>query len=207
MIWLAGRPIGPAPIPASQFSASGELQMLGNFIARLRNGAATTFAPLIALIVTLGLGLYLFDAGTKLHPPAISLQKVWNSETAASIVQSWTNAKETDKATAQVYWDFLFIVAYAYLLFAFGSAAARDARNRTMPRLAKIAGCAAVAGLLAGCFDVAENIGLLTMIGRTTAQPLPFLTSLASSAKFALIAVSYLGSVAALLWPVRQTAV
>jgi hypothetical protein len=46
-----------------------------------------------------------------------------------------------------------------------------------MPRLAKIAGCGAVAVLLAGCFDVVENIGLLTMIGRTTAPPLPFLTS------------------------------
>ena len=55
--------------------------------------------------------------------------------------------------------------------------------------------------MLAGCSDVVENIGLLTMIWLTTQQPLPALTWLASSAKFALIGFSFLASLVTLLWP------
>lgn len=178
--------------------------MFAGFSATLRS-STSTIAPLAALVVTLALGLYLFQAGAKLHPEAISLQRAWTSSTAEEIVQSWKTANEVDKAADQVLWDFLFIVAYAYLLFAFGHAAARDAGNRGLSRLAKIAGCGAVAGLLAGALDVVENIGLLTMIWGRTAPPIPSLTSLASLAKFILVGVSYLISVATLLWPVRQS--
>jgi hypothetical protein len=179
--------------------------MLADFLARLRNSAARTFAPLIALIATLALSLFLGHQGALLPSGAISLQRAWDSETATKIVQSWSALKS--QATAQVLWDFLFIVAYSYLLFAFGSAAARDAGNRGQPRLARFATCAAAAGLLAGCCDVIENIGLLTMIWLMTEQPLPALTWLASSAKFSLIGFSFLASLVTLLWPVRRPAV
>ncbi len=179
--------------------------MLAVCLARLGNTAGGTFAPLIALIATLALFLFLGHQGSLLPSGAISLQRSWDSETATKIVQSWSALRS--QATAQVLWDFLFIVAYSYLLFALGSAAARDAGNRGLPRLASFATCAAAAGLLAGCCDVIENIGLLTMIWLTTQQPLPALTWLASSAKFALIGLSFLASLVTLLWPMRRPVV
>lgn len=177
--------------------------MFADYLALLRNSATSTIAPLIALIVTLVLGFCLFRADARLKPPGIKLQQAWTSSAAAAIINRWKANGQADNAARQVLLDFLFIAAYAYLLFAFGSAAARDAGNRGLPWLAEIAGYGAVAGLVAGVLDIVENVGLLTMIWWTTAKPIPLLTSLASTGKFALIGPSYLVSIVALLWPAR----
>ena len=61
------------------------------------------------------------------------------------------------------------------------------------------------ASLLAGVFDVVENIGLLTMLlGQEVFAPVPQITSLFAASKFALIVLSFLVSMAVLLWPSRQ---
>ena len=61
----AGHPAGGTDVGGQRFQYPGILQVLAKFLAWLRNRAATTSAPLIALIVTLALGLDLFDEGTK----------------------------------------------------------------------------------------------------------------------------------------------
>lgn len=173
--------------------------MLTNFLAALRDSTAKRRGPAIALIVTIGLLVFLSWQGSNLPGGAISLQRACDCDTATSIVQSWDELKP--RATVQVLLDFPFIAAYAYLLFAFGNAVARKASPSGQPRFAELATYAGYAGLFAGCLDVVENFGLLTMIWVTTHQPLPLLTWLASSVKFALIAISVVASIVALLAP------
>jgi len=203
--------------------------MPGPYFARLRTAAAGSFFPLIALIaalVLMGVLTYQGSGLVTITAPSgmMSLQQAGDTKTATEIVECWTtkagteacwDAKAATKtppdklnqaAAIQVLLDFPFIVAYAYLFFALGCAAARYASYRGLGRLARFATWTAAAALLAGCFDVIENIGLLSMIWFTTQPPLPCLTTLASFAKWGLIGISYLASLVTLLWPVRQTA-
>jgi len=187
--------------------------MFDEHLARWRRSSAETAAPLVALLATLILAVFLSWAGKELRNDdaprgGLSLQFAWHDDCAkphcaSKIVGSWHARKGA--ATVQVLADFPFIVAYAYLLFAFANAAARDAGNRNRPQLARFSKYAALAGLLAGAFDVVENFGLLTMLWLTPQQPLPLLTSLVASAKFALIGIALLTSFVIRLWPVRRS--
>jgi NADH:ubiquinone oxidoreductase subunit K len=179
------------------------MDTVNKLVAPLRNSVRTP-APLIALVATLILGWLLSHNGVALRnadaPMSImSLELAWHTAAAQRIVASWKNVHPVP----QILWDFLFIVAYAYLLFALGITAAHYANYRNRPLLARIAGYAALAGLFAGACDVLENFGLLWMIGIGAQQPVPFLTSLFATVKFLLIFVAFVVSLAALLWPDR----
>ena len=119
----------------------------------------------------------------------IPLQFAWNVKTATEIVDKWQGSCKI-LAANQVCIDYLFILAYVSLLFFIGLRCERAAARREMPTLAFIGRLSAWGGLLAGVFDCFENIGLLTMIHRGPATPVPSLTTLCASAKSALLANS-----------------
>jgi hypothetical protein len=177
-------------------------------VARLRDSVRAP-ALLIALVATFLLGWFLWRDGADLRDAAaapcgiVSLEVAGTAKGAQAIVDSWKNAHPV----RQILWDFPFIVAYAYSLFALGTFAARYANYRGRPGLARIAGWAALAGLFAGACDVFEDFGMLWTIGNGARWPVPFLTSLFATAKFSLIGVALVvslsASVLALLWPSR----
>jgi hypothetical protein len=173
-----------------------------NLVALLRRLVRTP-APLVAFVATILLGglLSLGDVTFKKAGAMsiVSLELAWRTECAQKILNSWINVHPVPP----ILLDFLFIAAYSYLLFAFGTIAARDADYRNRSRLAEIAGCAALAGLVAGACDVVENFGMLLTIGIGAHQPVPFLTSLFATVKFLLVVVSFMVSLATLLWPDR----
>jgi hypothetical protein len=176
-------------------------------VAWLRDSVRTP-TLLIALVATLLLAWFLSSDGADLTNAMaprgiVSLELACTTDGAQGIVDSWKDAHPV----RQILWDFPFIVAYAYSLFGFGTLAARYANNRGRPGLAKIAGWAALAGLLAGACDVLENSGMLWTIGIGARQPIPHLTSLFATVKFSLIVASLIVSlvvwVSALLRPDR----
>jgi hypothetical protein len=171
-------------------------------VVSLRDSVRTP-APLIALVATILLGglLWCGDVAFK-HAHAmsiVSLELAWRTEDAQKILDSWA----TVHPVRQILWDFLFIIAYSYLLFALGTIVARDANYRHRPLLASIASYAALAGLLAGACDVLENFGMLLTIRIGPHQPVPFLTSLFASTKFFLALAAVSVSFTTLLWPDR----
>jgi hypothetical protein len=173
-----------------------------NLIALLHRSVRTP-APLVAFIATPLLG-WLLSLGDGTFKKAgamsiVSLELAWRTECAQTILDSWT----TVHPVPPILLDFLFIAAYSYLLFAFGTIAARNANYRDRPRLAEIAESAALAGLVAGACDVFENFGMLLTIGIGPHQPLPFLTSLFATVKFSLVGVSFIVSCMTLLWSDR----
>jgi hypothetical protein len=171
-------------------------------IATLRHSVGTP-APLIALVATILLGGLLWCGDVAFKNAGVmsivSLELAWRTEDAQKILNSWA----TVDPVRQILWDFLFIIAYSYLLFALGTIVARDANYRNRPSLARIADCAALAGLLAGVCDVLENFGMLLTIGIGAHQPVPFLTSLFARTKFSLALVAASVSFTTLLWPDR----
>ena len=171
-------------------------------VVLLRNSVRTP-APLIALAATILLGWHLSRDGAAFKNAGamsiVSLELAWRTECAQKILNSWTNVHPVPP----ILLDFLFIAAYSYLLFAFGTIAARNANYRNRPRLTAIAESAALAGLVAGACDVLENFGMLLTIGVGPHQPVPFLTSLFATVKFSLVGVSLIVSFTTLLWPDR----
>ena len=178
-------------------------------VATLRDSVRAP-ALVIALVATFLLGWFLWRDGADLRNTEtapwgiVSLEVACTTKGAQDIVDSWQNAHPV----RQILWDFPFIVAYGYSLFAFGTFAARYANFRGRPGLARIAGWAALAGLLAGACDVLEDSGMLWTIGSGARWPIPFLTSLFATTKFSLIAASLVASlsvsVSALLRPDRM---
>jgi hypothetical protein len=176
-------------------------------VASLRDSVRTP-AVLFALVATLLLAWFLASDGAALQNAKapwgiVSLELACTTDGAQGIVDSWKNAHPV----RQIVWDFPFIVAYAYSLFAFGTIAARYANVRGRSGLARIAEWAALAGLLAGACDVLENFGMLWTIGIGAQRPVPFLTSLFATVKISLIVASVVISLStllsALLWPDR----
>ena len=173
-----------------------------NPVALLRRSVRTP-APLLSLVATILLGglLSLGDATFKKAGAMsiVSLELAWRTEDVRKILNSWANVHPVPP----ILLDFLFIAAYSYLLFAFATVAARDAKYRNRPGLAEMGGHAALAGLVAGVCDVLENFGMLLTIGIGVHQPVPFLTSIFATVKFSLVVVSSMVSFATLLWPDR----
>jgi hypothetical protein len=154
-------------------------------VASQRWFAWTTF--LLALAAAIGMALVSEPLRTSAAPSGMaSLQMAWTADDAARIIGSWT-----DKAPARtnLWIDFAFLVLYAAWLCHLGAAGAERAEAAGWHRLARAARLAAAGGLLAGAADALENVGLLAMLGGSRGS-VPYLTSLAATAKFALIGIS-----------------
>jgi len=117
----------------------------------------------------------------------VSLELAWSSHNADRIIKSWSRIHQT--AICQVKLDFPFIVSYALALLFFGLWASGRARQNHSPRLARAAELAAWGGLLAGAFDILEDVGLLLMLNGRSTSVLAIGTSLCAVVKFVLIGV------------------
>jgi hypothetical protein len=122
---------------------------------------------------------------------------------AHDIVQEWKDQGLLARARRTVLWDFAFIPAYtaALALACLLVAGAFGPRTVTAPALLR---AAAWLPLLAGLFDVVENLALLRMLRSATAvSPWPQLAFACAAPKFVLVGLAAItllvGAVAALV--------
>jgi hypothetical protein len=155
-------------------------------------GASWTFGAVAAIAtIVLATILHITADCAGISVANLPLQQAWTAAQASSIVAGWHGCQS--EAINQVLLDYLFIPAYVGLLVFFGLRSRRTAERRGIPVLACVASLSARGALVAGLFDCLENIGLIAMIAWEEPPPIvPFLTSLFSSVKFLLIAISLL---------------
>ncbi|HML11937.1 MAG TPA: hypothetical protein VK456_01440 [Xanthobacteraceae bacterium] len=163
-------------------------------VEALRRIGASCALGVVAAFATGALGAVLIIRGAEycggIPLGNVPLQQAWTIDNASAIVEAWHRGRCECKAANQVWLDYLFILAYASLLFFIGLTGERAAARRGMSRLAFVAGLSACGGLLAGLFDCLENVGLLVMILHGPMPVVPFLTSVCSSLKFMLTSFS-----------------
>jgi hypothetical protein len=170
----------------------GVASQLETFCARRGFGIVVLMLT-VALMVVLGYRAQ--ELKNAVAPQGIvSLEVAGSAAEAASIIASW---KDPAAAARQVYWDFAFILLYSLSLFNIGLSASRRAGVNNLPLLAAAARAAAWSGLLAGLFDMGENIGLLRELAGHATDRLAAWTSFCATTKFTLVATSFVVSISA----------
>lgn len=94
-----------------------------------------------------------------------------------------------DATRTSIYLDFPFLVFYALTLSAACVVLAARASDRGAISVASAGRMVAWAAPIAAVYDAGENIGLLVVLGGTTAQPWPAIALVFASVKFALLLV------------------
>ena len=160
-------------------------------IALLIRSAENPFFRATALILTLFMMWVLSRQGEMLQTKeapnrVVSLELAWTGKNAQKVITSWDAKQVRPVAIKQVLLDFIFIAAYACLLFYIGLTAGKAARALDLILIARIAHLAAWGGLLAGLFDCLENFGLLIMLWGRPTNLVAAVTSVFAVLKFAL---------------------
>jgi len=171
-----------------------------------RAGLITAFA-IISSVLMFGWLTYHGDplkAGTSAPFVGIlALEFCGNQSAANTVLKHWGNnisprdptMSLTAVAVSDIYWDFLFIVAYTSAITLFCGLAA----TRHTGRFADVLTILAWAQPVAGALDVVENIGMLIMLraGHVESTFLPLSTAISATAKFAIIGAGlFVGCVA-----------
>jgi Flp pilus assembly protein TadB len=177
-----------------------------NMFQQIQRVATTPAFGVIALIVTLLAGAFLFCQGRELkttEAPSriVSLELAGTKAEADSIIASWEKSDKRWVAINQVLVDFIFIAGYACLLLYMGLASSRRAAAHGLSALVPIAWWAGWTGLVAGAFDCLENVGLLAMLLGKPTGLLAVITCIFATLKFVLAANAIIVSVNAYLAP------
>ncbi|MEO6253375.1 MAG: hypothetical protein ABIO79_08730 [Ferruginibacter sp.] len=122
----------------------------------------------------------------------LDLEFAYNTTKTTPILNSWAPAGNTDNISAakiNTYWDFLFLFFYAGFLFL----ACTKIASAIKGPVAKAGNLIAKAALLAGFFDILENIGMLFTLNGQGSSTIAFCTTFISVIKWglAIIAVLY----------------
>jgi hypothetical protein len=115
----------------------------------------------------------------------LDFELAWTSGTVNEIFTAWGPAEMHYQAFA-TYVDYLYIACYA----AFGALILLIVARRLSGRLRQLGLCMILAPVLAGLFDVVENIYLLSMLNRGAGEVKwysPFTASLCASFKIAFL--------------------
>ena len=156
---------------------------------RLGWGLATLFLTLIAGKALLAIP---GDLSTDGAPYGIlSLELAGTATQADAIISAW-DSDARDRAQLNVFLDYPFIVAYTLLLTAMVVGVIGMHRRAGHVRTTSLARAFAWGVLLAGIFDLLENLGLLYMLRSEPAGIVPRGTWLLACGKFLLLAASLL---------------
>ncbi len=129
------------------------------------------FAPLSSLVSTYNV---------------LDFELAWTPEKIFIIFASW-GALGMEAQALGVYWDFLYIIGYGFFIFGCILLVSRILNGR----LQKLGLFMCMTPLIAGIFDLIENINLLIMLQNPTSfgSIVPFLASISAVIKFALLFV------------------
>lgn len=146
--------------------------------------------------------------GAPLKTPAtplgiLDLEFAYDSSKAAAVINAWMPVDASPgiipAAKTNTYFDFLFLFFYSFFLFL----ACRRIADHSGGLIQKAGNLIASGALLAGLFDIIENLGMLVTLGGHVSGTIAFLTTFFSVIKWilALAAVLYmLSGMLMLLW-------
>ncbi len=121
----------------------------------------------------------------------LDLEFAYNTDKTTRILNAWSPVNGTDNITAaknNTWFDFLFLFFYAGFL----SLACKGLAKLLKGPVAKAGNIIAAGALLAGFFDVLENIGMLMALSGSVTAGVSFLTTFFSFIKWTLAAIAVL---------------
>ena len=153
---------------------------------------------IVFLIGTAVMMVVMARTGSPLKTPAtphgiIDLEFAYNASKVNAVIRAWTpSAMESfgkiEAAKLNTYLDFIFLFFYAGFL----SLACRSIAQQIKGPVAQAGNIIAAGALLAGFFDVLENIGMLMALGGRVITGIAFLTTFFSVLKWVLAALAVL---------------
>jgi len=160
---------------------------------------------ILFLIGTVAMMVVMARTGATLKTPVtphgiIDLEFAYNSTKVNTVIRAWTPSAtetfgKTEAAKLNTYLDFIFLFFYAGFL----CLACRNIAQRISGPVAKAGSIIAAGALLAGFFDVLENIGMLMALNGSVLTGIAFLTTLFSVIKWILAALAVLYVLAGLI--------
>jgi len=155
-------------------------------------------AAAIGVVILLTINMMIFEPLTAKVPfyGILDFEFAWTKERILTIFSQWGDPGMAFHAEG-VYWDFLYIFGYAIPLFALILFLSRRFENQ----IATIGLFMSLTPILAGVFDVIENIQLLIMLNDAAnfAEFVPLIASLSATIKFGLLLVGAIFFVIALI--------
>ena len=145
-------------------------------------------AAALGVIILLTINILIFEDIAKAFYPygILDFEFAWTKEQILTIFSIWGEDGRILQA-AGVYWDFLYIFGYAIPLFALILFFSRKLEDR----VATIGFYMSLTPIVAGIFDLIENINLLIMLNMTPdfASFVPLITSISATIKFGFLIV------------------
>ncbi|MBY8987926.1 MAG: hypothetical protein KGD61_05685 [Candidatus Lokiarchaeota archaeon] len=155
-------------------------------------------ATATGIIILLAINIIIFEPmATAVYLYGIlDFEFAWTKEQIALIFFTWGSQGMALQA-AGVYWDFVYIFGYAIPLFAMILYLSRKLEDRIMT----IGLYMSLTPLVAGIFDLIENINLLIMLNENPdfAPLVPLIASLSATTKFGFLIVGAIFFVVALV--------
>jgi len=142
----------------------------------------------IGIIILLIINIFVFEplANSGLFYGILDFEFAWTSEQISIIFADWGSEGMALQASG-VYWDFFYIVGYSIPLFALILLFTRKLSGK----IVEIGLYMSLTPIVAGIFDLVENINLLIMLNDTTdfAPFVPLIASVTALIKFSFLLV------------------
>lgn len=155
-------------------------------------------AAALGIIILLTINILIFEPmATAVYMYGIlDFEFAWTKEQILTIFATW-GPLGMELQAAGVYWDFLYIFGYTIPLFALILYLSR----RLEDKFATIGLYMSLTPLIAGIFDLIENINLLIMLNDTPnfASVVPLIASISATVKFGFLLVGVISFLIALI--------
>jgi len=143
----------------------------------------------IGVIILLVINIVVFEPLANLNYPygILDFEFAWTKSQILDIFAKWEVGEGMSMQTNGVYWDFLYIIGYSVPLFALILLFSRNLTGK----IADIGIYISLTPLIAGVFDLVENVNLLIMLNDTTnfASFVPLTASITAFIKFSFLLV------------------
>jgi hypothetical protein len=146
-------------------------------------------AAAIGIIILLAINMLVFEpmATSVYFYGILDFEFAWTYDQAILILNTWEFQGVLHLQEAGVYWDFLYIFGYVVPLFALILYISRKLEDT----LTKIGLYISLTPILAGIFDLIENVNLLIMLNESPnfASFVPLIASLSATIKFGFLLI------------------
>lgn len=152
----------------------------------------------IAIVILLTINILIFEplAHSVYEYGILDFEFAWTKEQILTIFADW-DAEGRELQAAGVYWDFLYIIGYTVPLFALILLVSRKLNGEIL----NIGLYMSFTPIIAGIFDIIENINLLIMLQDPLAFAsfIPLIASLSATIKFGFLIVGVIFFLVALI--------
>lgn len=140
----------------------------------------------IAFVIFILINQLVFAPLGQITPGILDFEFAWTPERVSAIFSAW-GTDGMMQHTIGVYWDMFYIVGYGFFIFGCILLVSR----RLSDKLQNIGIQISLTPLIAGIFDLIENMQLLVMLNSPTvyASYMPIIAAVSALIKFALLIV------------------